>query len=179
LRAPDNDNYYIDEEKEYPTLEYYAEYDKLKKLISWVNGADKATFKREFADHFDLDTSLNYYLFVMVTGLIDNFGKNLMINTWGCDNTGKIPYITTPNNGQEYYKVRRFSRLHDGVDIGQYEYGYSLCKTLPGETQISIYRCDAEDNILFDSVIETVSQDYVWNGLTYSDPIENRIYGQW
>lgn len=179
LRAPDNDNYYIDGEKKYPTLEYYAEYDKLKKLISWVNGADKATFKREFANHFDLDTSLNYYLFVMVTGLIDNFGKNLMINTWGCDNTGNIPYITTLNNGQEYYKVRRFSRLQDGADIGQYEYGYSLCKTLPGETQISIYRCDTEDNILFDSVIETVSENYVWNGLTYSDPIENRIYGQW
>ena len=169
LRAPDNDDYYADKDKDIPTQEYYDEYNKLKSLIAWANNADAATFKAEFADHFDLDTTLNYYLFVMVSGLIDNFGKNLMINTWGCDKNGQIPYITkTGSDNATYYKVRQFSRKNDGADTGSYIYGYSTC-VKNWDNQIVIYNATADDNIGTE-VIAILEGDYkAWNGSSYTD----------
>ena len=169
LRAPDNDDYYADKDKDIPTQEYYDEYNKLKSLIAWANNADAATFKAEFADHFDLDTTLNYYLFVMVSGLIDNFGKNLMINTWGCDKNGQIPYITKiGSDNATYYKVRQFSRKNDGADTGSYIYGYSTC-VKNWDNQIVIYNATADGNIGTE-VIAILEGDYkAWNGSSYTD----------
>lgn len=117
LRFPDADQYEKNGEK---TEEYYDEYNKIRALIDWVDKASTTTdnneFKKNFKKHFDLDSTLNYFLFVMTTGLIDNFGKNLMLNTWGVNSEGKIPYVKNGNN----YSLRYFD-----YEANTYRYGYS------------------------------------------------------
>ena len=182
LRAPDCDDYYIDEEKTIPTNEYYDEYNKIKLLVEWANNADEATFKREFRDHFDLDTTLNYYIFVMTVGLIDNFGKNLMVNTWGCDKNGQIPYIyyTDITDNTRYYKVRQFIRDTSNVnDLGHYNYGYSTCE-IDNNDNIIIYGMDDSGEIDKNNILATFKETYKWNCTDYilneGDPIK---YGYW
>lgn len=57
-------------------------YDKLKELVDWVSDADDATFRREFEDHFNKEYTFKYIIFVLVMGMVDNLGKNMMISTW-------------------------------------------------------------------------------------------------
>lgn len=71
LRYPD--------EKEDPTYGYLT---KLKRLVDWVSDADDATFKKDFELYFNKEYTLKYYLFVLTFGMVDNLGKNMMINTW-------------------------------------------------------------------------------------------------
>lgn len=78
LRYPDED----DVGKEYGYL------DKLKRVIDWVSDADDETFRREFDEYFDREYTFRYYLLVMAFGMVDNLGKNMMLNTWD----GKIWY---------------------------------------------------------------------------------------
>jgi hypothetical protein len=65
----------------------------------------------------------------MTTGMIDNFGKNLMINTWGYDKNGEIPYqIFIDDKGNIYHKVWKFISKWDEdeeyyLDDGNYQYG--------------------------------------------------------
>ena len=182
LRAPDNDDYYADihkDTKDIPTNEYYDEYNKIKSLVDWVNGADAATFKNEFKDHFDLETTLNYYVFVMTVGLIDNFGKNLMVNTWGCDKNGKIPYIYYEDtDGTKYHKVRQFSKKDKDLnDLGQYLYGYSTC-VANNDDKIIIYGMNSDGSINKDNIIELPGDYHSWNCSTYQI-IDAIKYGCW
>lgn len=124
LRFPDADIFLTKENK--MNKLYYKEYDKLISLVEWVDSVDpNFNFKEEFSEHFDTNTVLNYYLMLMVVGLIDNFGKNLMIDTWGYDKNGNIPYLTTEDG---YHKVWKFISEWDEdeeyyKDDGEYQYG--------------------------------------------------------
>lgn len=57
-------------------------WDCLHTLITWVNDADDETFAAEFEEHFNKEYVIKYYLVVMVFGMVDNLGKNMMLNTW-------------------------------------------------------------------------------------------------
>lgn len=61
---------------------------ELQELVTWVNKSDDATFKAEFHEHFNFEYVCKYYLSVFIFGMVDNFGKNMMITTWD----GKIWY---------------------------------------------------------------------------------------
>ena len=38
--------------------------------------------KEEFEQYFNKEYTLKYYLFVLTFGMVDNLGKNMMLNTW-------------------------------------------------------------------------------------------------
>lgn len=129
LRYPDPDAYLLSDGDSYNKL-YYKEYDKIIKMVEWVDnvGIDNV-FKNEFSEHFDKDTLINYYLMLMTVGLIDNFGKNLMIDTWGYDKNGNIPYeLFTDTDGKNYHKVWKYISEWDSdeevyLDDGYFIYG--------------------------------------------------------
>ena len=54
----------------------------LKALIDWVDGCSDEEFVNDFEQHFHKDYTLRYYLMVIVAGMVDNLGKNLMLDTW-------------------------------------------------------------------------------------------------
>lgn len=55
---------------------------ELRELIEWVRDADEYRFKDEIVDHLSLPHCIDYYLLVVVLGMVDNLGKNMMLNTW-------------------------------------------------------------------------------------------------
>ena len=57
----------------------------LLELIKWTSDSDNSTFRGELAAHWSLNHLIDYFLFVYVVGLVDNFGKNFVIATWGRD----------------------------------------------------------------------------------------------
>ena len=75
----------------------------IKELVEWVDlcaNPDKDTtgnddglkgdarFKAEFEEHFNKDFTIFYYIQTMTFGMVDNLGKNCMLDTWD----GKIWY---------------------------------------------------------------------------------------
>lgn len=146
LRFPDEDVYLTWNDGKNGL--YYKEYDKIVALVEWVDyvGTDIEThFTSEFKEHFDQDTMINYYLTVMTTGLIDNFGKNLMIDSWGYNKSGEIPYITDATGKHKVWKYLTEwdddEEYWTGVD--SFLYGYMDIDN-PIETQIPIL--DEEGN---------------------------------
>ena len=71
LRFPDDK-----EKKDYGYL------DQLKRVVDWVSDADDTKFKAEFEQYFNKEYTLKYYLFVLTFAMVDNLGKNMMLNTW-------------------------------------------------------------------------------------------------
>lgn len=71
LRFPDD--------KKYPDHGYL---DRLKRVVDWVSDADDEKFRTEFEDYFNKEYTFKYYLFVLAMGMVDNLGKNMMLNTW-------------------------------------------------------------------------------------------------
>lgn len=60
----------------------YGYLTKLKRVVDWVSDADDETFRREFEQYFNKEYTLKYYLMVVTLGMVDNLGKNMMLNTW-------------------------------------------------------------------------------------------------
>ena len=62
----------------------------LKRLIDWVMQSTDDQFHDEFEKHFNLSSVLDYYLLVLANGMVDNLGKNLMLDSYGPAKIGKI-----------------------------------------------------------------------------------------
>lgn len=173
LRFPDDKQYRWKKDPSNPdkwlfTEEYYSEYDAIKALIDWTDNATDEEFERDFSKHFDFDSALNYFLFVMATGLIDNFGKNLMLNTWGLNSEGKIPYVI--NNGVALLRYFDF-------DSNQYIYGYTPADNLTNST-INIYSDENCNNLYTSQYGIDESGNYDINKLNlriYEDEDENLV----
>lgn len=85
--------------------------EKLNRLIKFVNNSSDEEFKKEFENHFNLDSVLNYYCFMRYAQLVDNKAKNLFLVTYD----GKIWYTAlydldtswgTSFNGRELLNFR-------------------------------------------------------------------------
>ena len=63
---------------------------ELKRLIDWVGYATDDMFKEQFSQYLNLEYCIRYYLTVLMFGMVDNLGKNMMLNTWD----GRIWYPT-------------------------------------------------------------------------------------
>ena len=79
--------YYNDFELRYSSRSQDADEDNwditpLKTLVDWVSDADETEFKTNLDQHFNRRYLIDYYIFTMTAGLIDNFGKNMMLTTW-------------------------------------------------------------------------------------------------
>ena len=137
LRFPDAD-VYAHRTKGYNKL-YYKEFDKIIALVDWVDSFqfdyEPGTMKpivpiefiNDFSQHFDKETLLRYYIYVLSVGLIDNFGKNLMIDTWGYDINGEIPFVTTTIGETQYKQIYKYNGIwnevaeaYDGEDTFTY-----------------------------------------------------------
>ncbi|MGL5691887.1 MAG: CotH kinase family protein, partial [Bacteroidales bacterium] len=84
----------------------WKDHTLIRRLITWVKNSSEAEFKAEFHKYLNKEFVIKYFVQVLTFGMIDNLGKNLMINTWdglvwypsfydmdtmlGLDNTGQI-----------------------------------------------------------------------------------------
>ena len=104
----------------------------IKALIDWVDNCTDDEFVNEFEQHFHKDYTLRYYLMVMVCGMVDNLGKNLMLDTWdnkifmprfydcdticSYDNSGDIKFDVDIEMEQGYWNTsssRLWTRVRD------------------------------------------------------------------
>ena len=104
----------------------------LKTLIDWVDNCTDEEFVRDFEQHFHKDYTLRYYLMVIVAGMVDNLGKNLMLDTWdnkifmprfydcdticSYDNSGDIKFDVDIEMEQGYWNTsssRLWTRVRD------------------------------------------------------------------
>ena len=79
--------YYNDFELRYSSRSQDADEDNwditpLKTLVDWVSDADETEFRTNLDQHFNRRYLIDYYIFTMTAGLVDNFGKNMMLTTW-------------------------------------------------------------------------------------------------
>ena len=78
LRYPDEDDVGSD----------YGYMTNLKRVIDWVcsmpvdTEEHKKAFRDQFPNYFDKGYTLRYLLCVLVFGMVDNLGKNMMLDTW-------------------------------------------------------------------------------------------------
>ena len=114
LRYPDMDMYLcnINGKEKYNKL-FYKEYDKIIALVEWVDSHYNDDFIQGFENHFNSKTAFGYYLGTLTVGLIDNFGKNLMINTWGLDKNGQTPYKIINLDNKSYHAVWKYKSNWD------------------------------------------------------------------
>ena len=104
----------------------------IKALIDWVDNCSDEEFVRDFEQHFHKDYTLRYYLMVMTCGMVDNLGKNLMLDTWdnkifmprfydcdticSYDNSGDIKFDVDIEMEQGYWNTsssRLWTRVRD------------------------------------------------------------------
>jgi hypothetical protein len=58
-------------------------YANIKRAIQWViDNNNTNTFATEFDQHFNKESAFKYLISTLVFGLVDNLGKNTMMNTW-------------------------------------------------------------------------------------------------
>lgn len=104
----------------------------LKALIDWVDKSTDEQFVAEFEDHFHKDYTLRYFLLVMVLGMVDNLGKNMMLDSYdgkiwmprfydcdticSYDNSGAIKFDVDIEMAQGYWNTsssRLWTRVRD------------------------------------------------------------------
>ena len=109
--------------------------DANKGIRRWINFADKSTdeeFVANFEQYFNKQYTFRYYILVMVLGMVDNLGKNMMLDTWdgeiayprfydmdticSFDNSGVIKFDTDIEMEQGYWNTsssRLWTRIRD------------------------------------------------------------------
>ena len=104
----------------------------LKPLIDWVDNSTDEEFVSEFEEHFHKDYTLRYFLLVMVLGMVDNLGKNMMLDSYdgkiwmprfydcdticSYDNSGAIKFDVDIEMAQGYWNTsssRLWTRVRD------------------------------------------------------------------
>ena len=104
----------------------------LKALIDWVDGCTDKEFVRDFEQHFHKDYTLRYFLLVITLGMVDNLGKNMMLDTWdnkifmprfydcdticSYDNSGQLKFDVDIEMAQGYWNTsssRLWTRIRD------------------------------------------------------------------
>ena len=65
-------------------------FDKLNRLIKFVNTTSDKEFKNDFSKYFNLDSTINYFIMLEFAQLEDNVGNNLLLVTYD----GNIWYPT-------------------------------------------------------------------------------------
>lgn len=111
----ERDYYLADFELRYPSVneeegigEDYKMLTSLKRVVDWVSDASDEEFKTELEQYFNKEYLIKYYIHTMLFGMVDNFGKNMMLTTWdgniwfptfydldsclGLDNTGYLKF---------------------------------------------------------------------------------------
>ena len=104
----------------------------IKRLVEWVDTCSDEEFVRDFEQYFHKDYTLRYYLLVITLGMVDNLGKNMMLDSWdgkifmprfydcdticSYDNTGDIVFDVDIEMEQGYWNTsssRLWTRVRD------------------------------------------------------------------
>ena len=104
----------------------------IKRLVEWVDTCSDEEFVRDFEQYFHKDYTLRYYLLVITLGMVDNLGKNMMLDSWdgkifmprfydcdticSYDNTGDIVFDVDIEMEQGYWNTsssRLWTRIRD------------------------------------------------------------------
>ena len=104
----------------------------LKALVDWVDNSTDEEFVSEFEEHFHKDYTLRYYLLVIILGMVDNLGKNMMLDSYdgklwmprfydcdticSYDNSGAIKFDVDIEMEQGYWNTsssRLWTRIRD------------------------------------------------------------------
>ena len=128
LRYPDED----DVAEDWGFMGVGEEGTGLKALIDWVDNCTDEEFVADFEEHFHKDYTLRYYLLVITLGMVDNLGKNMMLDTWdnkifmprfydmdticSYDNSGQIKFDVDIEMEQGYWNTsasRLWTRIRD------------------------------------------------------------------
>ena len=129
MRFPDED----DVGSDYGYLNMDGDATKgLKRLIDWVDNCTDEEFVNDFDNYFHRDYTLRYYILVIVLAMVDNLGKNMMLDTadgqiWfprfydmdticSYDNSGAIKFDTDVEMEQGYWNTsasRLWTRIRD------------------------------------------------------------------
>lgn len=193
LRFPDMDKYLFNKDgKTYYNKLFYKEYDKIIALVDYVDSYRNATqvingttFLNTLSDHFEKDGLMNYYLFVIAVGLIDNFGKNMMMDTWGFDKNHQRPYRTTEINGITYHQVYHYLGTWDEDEeyyTGTDDFEYGLLDFTNGFIdengikKFNIYPCDSSYTTpdltaepIQVSISQGIGEELIWNDVVSDD----------
>ena len=69
----------------------------LVNLVKWTSSATDEDFTGEIENHWSLNHLIDYFLVVYLVGLVDNFGKNMVIANFGKDvNMNVVWYVMNP-----------------------------------------------------------------------------------
>ena len=104
----------------------------LKRVVDWVDNCTDEEFVRDFEQYFHKQYTLRYYLLVIVLGMVDNLGKNMMFDTFdhkiwmprfydmdticSYDNTGQIKFDVDIEMEQGYWNTsasRLWTKIRD------------------------------------------------------------------
>ncbi len=55
---------------------------KIQRLVKFVSESSDEEFKKNFEQYFDLDSTLNYYVFINYCWMADNVAKNMLLATY-------------------------------------------------------------------------------------------------
>lgn len=129
LRFPDEDDVGAD----YGFLDMNGDSTKgLKRVIDFVDKSSDADFITHFEEYFNKQYTFRYFLLVMALGMVDNLGKNMMLDTWdgqifyprfydmdticSFNNSGVITFDTDIEMAQGYWNTsnsRLWTRIRD------------------------------------------------------------------
>lgn len=62
-----------------------GKHNELVELVRWVKNSSDEEFYGELEHHFSKRHLIDYYLITYVLGMVDNFGKNMVLTTFGKD----------------------------------------------------------------------------------------------
>ena len=129
LRFPDEDDVGAD----YGFLDMNGDPNKgLKRVIDFTDNSSDEDFVAHFEEYFNKQYTLRYFLLVIGLGMVDNLGKNMMLDTWdgqifyprfydmdticSFNNTGVITFDTDIEMEQGYWNTsssRLWTRVRD------------------------------------------------------------------
>ena len=129
LRFPDSDDVGAD----YGYLNIDGDSGKgLKRVVDFVDNSSDEDFLANFDQYFNRDYTQRYYILVIVLAMVDNLGKNMMLDTWdgiiwmprfydmdticSFNNTGVITFDTDIEMEQGYWNTsasRLWTRVRD------------------------------------------------------------------
>lgn len=80
-------------------------YNTMARLLNFVDKSTDTIFKNYIHKHLNLSFAIDYYIMVMIMGMVDNFGKNMMLSTWNLNENGihiDPKYIDPTYNPDDY-----------------------------------------------------------------------------
>lgn len=89
----------------------------LRDLVYWVSDSSMEEFKGRLRYHFSVEHLIDYYLFVLLVGLIDNFGKNFVIAMFGKDVSLNSIFYPMIYDADSCLGLTNDGFLSKGVDI--------------------------------------------------------------